>query len=132
MKFDVEHKPLASFSFSSLTDIVLLLLIFFLLTSQFVIGNGVKVELPKTKNAEKSQRSPLIVSIDANGKTYFKGKEITLEKLDKFFRSTKESDKQSLIIRADKSAALEYVVKVIDLARGAGIVKFTVQTEKTN
>ncbi len=42
MKFEISNKPLAVFSYSSLTDIVLLLVIFFLLTSQFVIHTGCK------------------------------------------------------------------------------------------
>lgn len=49
MKFQTSNKPIALFSFSSLTDIVMLLLIFFLLTSQFVIQTGVKVKLPGAK-----------------------------------------------------------------------------------
>ncbi|HRI48364.1 MAG TPA: biopolymer transporter ExbD, partial [Ignavibacteriaceae bacterium] len=52
MKFETTNKPLAAFSYSSLTDIVMLLLIFFLLTSQFVIQTGVKVKLPGAKNNE--------------------------------------------------------------------------------
>ena len=131
MNFETEHKPLASFSFSSLTDIVLLLLIFFLLTSQFVIGNGIPVDLPKTKTTEKTKISPVTVSIDKEGKIYFKGKRISKEKLGSEFEAIrKKKNVESIIIRADKETALENVVAVIDLARGAGIEKFTVQTEK--
>ena len=53
MKFKTSNEPLASFSYSSLTDIVMLLLIFFLLTSQFVIQTGVKVKLPGSETNEK-------------------------------------------------------------------------------
>ena len=131
MNFETEHKPLASFSFSSLTDIVLLLLIFFLLTSQFVIGNGISVDLPKTKTTEKTKISPVTVSIDKEGKIYFKGKRISKEKLEREFAAIRnEKNVESIIIRADRETALENVVSVIDLARGAGIEKFTVQTEK--
>ena len=53
MKFEMTKKPISIFSFSSLTDIVMLLLIFFMLTSQFVVQTGVKVKLPGAKNNEQ-------------------------------------------------------------------------------
>ncbi len=132
MNFDTKLKPLASFSFSSLTDIVLLLLIFFLLTSQFVINNGVSVQLPKTENSEKTQPTRLIVTINSSGKIFFEGNPVSTEKLKKLLAEKTKGNKteSSLIIRADKATELENVVKVIDAAKGAGIVKFTVQTEK--
>ncbi len=132
MKFELEHKPLATFSFSSLTDIVLLLLIFFLLTSQFVISNGINVNLPKTKNATSVFASRLIVNIDSEGNIFFKGKKITTAKLNEEFRELDKKTFNNLIIRADNNVKLEIVVKVIDIARGNGIEKFTVQTEKVN
>ncbi len=132
MKFELEHKPLATFSFSSLTDIVLLLLIFFLLTSQFVISNGINVNLPKTKNATSVSASRLIVNIDSEGNIFFKGKKISTTKLNEEFRELDKKTFNNLIIRADNNVKLEIVVKVIDIARGNGIEKFTVQTEKVN
>ncbi len=63
MKFEISNKPLAVFSYSSLTDIVLLLVIFFLLTSQFVIQTGVKVKLPGSQTNEQAEPTQLVVTI---------------------------------------------------------------------
>ena len=63
MKFEISNKPLAVFSYSSLTDIVLLLVIFFLLTSQFVIQTGVKVKLPGSQTNEQAELTQLVVTI---------------------------------------------------------------------
>ena len=57
MRFSTSNQPLSVFSYSSLTDIVLLLVIFFLLSSQFVIQTGVKVKLPGSKTNESSENS---------------------------------------------------------------------------
>ncbi len=130
MKFEPEHKPLASFSFSSLTDIVLLLLIFFLLTSQFVINNGVTVNLPKTEHSAKANKTKIIVSLDAAGNIFFAGKKTNLEELENSLKKMEEAGEKSLILRADKDVTLEKVVRIIDVAKGCGIEKFTVQTEK--
>jgi biopolymer transport protein ExbD len=133
MKFEMNNKKLVLFSFSSLTDIVMLLLIFFLLTSQFVIQTGVKLQLPGAKQNEQIVPSKLIVSIDAEGKVYVGTENVSLDrlagKLDEIKRTTNES---TLVIRADKSVDLEIVIRVIDEAKGVEISKFTIETEKEN
>lgn len=131
MKFETSNKPLSMFSYSSLTDIVMLLLIFFLLTSQFVIQTGVKVKLPGAKNNEQVAPAKLVVSITSSGRIYFNNKEVAIDelagKLSKAFNTQKDSN---LIIHSDKDAKLEIVIKVIDAAKGIGINKFTIETEK--
>lgn len=131
MKLTTTNKPLNGFSYSSLTDIVMLLLIFFLLTSQFIIQTGVKVKLPGSKNNEQSISSPLIVTITENKQLYF-GNDITSLELLPAKLSSAKSDIQdnNLIIKADKSVNIDMVIKVIDLAKGVGIDKFTIETEK--
>ncbi|MDX9925200.1 MAG: biopolymer transporter ExbD [Ignavibacteriaceae bacterium] len=131
MKFQTSNKPLSMFSFSSLTDIVMLLLIFFLLTSQFVIQTGVKVKLPGAKNNEQTAPSKLVVSVTDAQKIYLGTEEVNIMtlpgKLEMQLNSTKESN---LIIRADKTVSIEFVIKIIDVAKGIGIDKFTIETEK--
>ncbi|MCK9281932.1 MAG: biopolymer transporter ExbD [Melioribacteraceae bacterium] len=131
MKFQTSNKPLSMFSFSSLTDIVMLLLIFFLLTSQFVIQTGVKVKLPGAKNNEQTAPSKLVVSVTDAQKIYLGSEEVNIltlpGKLEMQMKSTTEAN---LIIRADKTVSIEFVIKIIDVAKGIGIDKFTIETEK--
>ena len=64
MNFDLEDKStLVEFSHSSLTDIVMSLLIFFLLTSQFVVLTGVKVTLPGSKANSSTDAAQIVVVI---------------------------------------------------------------------
>jgi biopolymer transport protein ExbD len=131
MKFNTSHEPMAVFSYSSLTDIVILLLIFFLLTSQFVIQTGVKVKLPASKTNEQTVPSQLIVTLTAGGAIYAGKDEVTVDELPARLALMKgQGEEQNLIIRADKSVAVDLVIKVIDAARATGIDKFTIQTEK--
>lgn len=121
------------FNFSSLTDIVMLLLIFFLLTSQFVVQTGVKVKLPGAKNNEQLSTSKFIVTLTQTGGIYLGEEASTIEELGAKLGILKAAAKEeNLIIRADKSVPIELVIKVIDAARGAGIEKFTLETEKEN
>lgn len=131
MKFEISNKPLSVFSYSSLTDIVLLLVIFFLLTSQFVIQTGVKVKLPGSQTNEQSEPTQLIVTITAENAFYIGAEQIGIDQLATKLKESKQINNQSsLIIRADKTVQIDYVIKVIDAAKSVGIGKFTIETEK--
>ena len=110
---------------------MLLLLIFFLLTSQFVIQTGVKIKLPGSKTNEQVSVSRLIVAINEEGRVYVGKKEVSIDalagELETVLQSTTD---RNLIIRADKSVNIDLVIKVIDSAKGIGIEKFTIETEK--
>ena len=133
MKLEMNNKPLVAFSVSSLTDIVMLLLIFFLLTSQFVLQTGVKIKLPGAKNNEQLAPSKLVVTLSDKGEIFIGEERIQLEMLaGKLNQLKASSPENNLILRADKSVPVELVIKVIDSARGIGIQKFTIETEKVN
>ena len=133
MKLEMNNKPLVAFSVSSLTDIVMLLLIFFLLTSQFVLQTGVKIKLPGAKHNEQLAPSKLVVTLSDKGEIFIGDERIQLEMLaGKLNQLKASSPENNLILRADKSVPVELVIKVIDSARGIGIQKFTIETEKIN
>lgn len=131
MKFETSRKPLSVFSLSSLTDIVFLLLVFFLLTSQFVIQTGVKVKLPSAKMNEQSMPTKLIVSITEDNTIYVGSDQTEMNlvaiRLDELKENITENN---LIIRADKTVAIDLVIQIIDAAKGVGIDRFTIETEK--
>lgn len=133
MKLEMTNKPLVTFSVSSLTDIVMLLLIFFLLTSQFVLQTGVKIKLPGAKNNEQLAPSKLVVTLSDKGEIFVGDERFQLEALaGKLNKIKASSPENNLILRADKSVPVDLVIKVIDAARGIGIQKFTIETEKVN
>ena len=132
MKFETNNRPLTVFNFSSLTDIVMLLLIFFLITSQFVIQTGVKVKLPGAKNNETAVQTKMVVTITDKNQLYLGNKETSIDMLAGGLEGIKQSSGESnLIIRADKSVKIDLIIRVIDAAKGIGIDKFTIETEKT-
>ena len=131
MKFKVSNEPLSIFAYSSLTDIVMLLLIFFLLTSQFVIQTGVKVKLPGSKTNQEAVPSKLVVTLTSGGGIFVQNEEISVSALPAKLESIKLGKlEDNLIISADKSVAIDLVIKVIDAAKSIGIEKFTIQTER--
>ena len=133
MKFKLSNQPLSVFSYASLTDMVLLLTIFFLLTSQFVMQTGVKVKLPGSKTNEQSEPTKMMVTITSEGIIYAGPNQTTIDMLSgKLTEMRGVSEEGSLVIRADKTVQIDLVIKVIDAAKSVGIGKFTIETEKEN
>jgi len=131
MKFQMSKQPLSIFAYSSLTDIVMLLVVFFLLTSQFVIQTGVKVKLPGSKLNERSEPTMLIVTLTEAGGVYLGSDEVGIDQLAfKLGEAKAETQLDNLIIRSDKSVSIEMIIKVIDAAKASAIDKFTIETEK--
>ena len=116
MALKSRNKVSPNFNMSSMTDIVFLLLIFFMLTSTLVSPNALKLLLPnrKSKTLEKQTVS---VSITKELEFYInenKTIEINLENELKSLLAN-EID-PAIILHADKTVAIEYVVKVMDIA----------------
>ncbi len=101
---------------SSMTDIVFLLLIFFMLTSTLVTVNALDIILPKAQGKTENNKSTAI-SITKNLDFYIdkkKVKEVELEQylLDKL----KSEDNPTIVLRAEEGVPIEKAVKVLDIA----------------
>ncbi|GJM32857.1 MAG: biopolymer transporter ExbD [Saprospiraceae bacterium] len=112
-------KVSAEFSMSSLTDIIFLLLIFFMLTSSLVAPNALNLKLPgssKTKVTTTSKTDD--VSIRKDGRYYLNNKRVELAALDQqLARMAKgKSGKLNITISPDSGTPTEYVVAIMDIA----------------
>lgn len=111
-------KPMAMFSQSSLTDIVLLLLIFFLLTSSFVSNFGIKVNIPKAESGSPARSQYITVSISNDNQYYVAGDLTTKTELANAIRSEYQKyPDRALVLRADKNARVDEAVQVMNIAQ---------------
>jgi biopolymer transport protein ExbD len=117
--FSAKHKPIATFSQVGLSDVTMLLLIFFLLTSSFISEQGFKVNLPKA-NTQVSGAGGLIVVINSENKIWFMGKERSPEALKDILAQNK-GEQQVVQIRADELALHRTVSFVANAAQEAGL-----------
>jgi biopolymer transport protein ExbD len=131
MNFQMEHKPLDVFNFSSLADIVLQLLIFFLLTSAFMLQTGIKVQVPKAQSADAVQeRKEIMVSVTKENQIFLNGNPTTVEKLSEEVKPLLvDKENQVILLKADKEVSLQNAVTVIDVIKAAGGTKFLIATE---
>lgn len=102
---------------SSMTDIVFLLLIFFMLTSTLVTTNALDLILPKSGGkTEKSQN--ISVSIDENLNYYIDKTPVEVAMIEtKLQKMLGGQEKPSIVIRAEKSVPIDNVVTILDIAR---------------
>lgn len=122
------RKANANFNMSSMTDIVFLLLIFFMVTSTLINPNALKLDLPKSTN-QTSNRPQVVVSIDKNQVFYLNAKVIPFSRLEsQIVELLTNSDEPCVSIEAEKSVPIEQVVKVMNIAKTYGY-KFILATQ---
>lgn len=130
MKFSTTHRPLSVFSYSSLTDIVFLLLIFFLLSSSFVLQTGIKVQLPKSATAEQQPQTQIVITVTTDGRIYLNTEQLTVDALGARLAPLVSRDPEKLvIIKADQSVSLQSAVQVMDIAKGVGAQRLLIATQ---
>jgi biopolymer transport protein ExbD len=129
MKLRSNTPPITSFSMQSLTDIVFLLLIFFLLSSTFILQTGIKVQLPRTTAGEPSSERTLVLSITGDGSVYLNEELVSRPLLVARIRQQLVNRDQIIILRADKTLSLDKVVEVMNVAKTAGGSRFLIATE---
>ena len=111
-------QPLSLFSQSSLTDIVLLLLIFFLLTSSFVTNFGSKVDIPKAETGAQTESQFISVAVTEKGEFYVDGSLTSSGMLPSAIREARSKKPEgTLVLRADKDAIIDNAVRVMNIAK---------------
>lgn len=113
------NKVSAEFNMSSLTDIIFLLLIFFMLTSTLVAPNALNLKLPGSSRNKVVNPSRMDdVGISDSGNYFLNGKRITLTELEGQLRSKtlRSSEKVNITISPETGAPVEFVVAVMDIA----------------
>jgi biopolymer transport protein ExbD len=114
---------------TSLIDVIFMLLIFFAVSSTFLEQPGMKLELPAAQSADIAQVKSYILFLAEDGAMRLNEKPVTLADLPKTLEAAlPQMAEQSLTLFADKNVAHGNVVKVMDLARQAGVKKLVVAT----
>ena len=112
-----------------LIDIVFQLLIFFMLTSSFIMQPGIKVNLPKAVTSEVVKFENIELLITGENVTYLNGQVVTLQELKMLLKQAAKRE-QTILIKADKRASLGRVVEIWDLARDLGISQINIATNQ--
>jgi biopolymer transport protein ExbD len=124
----MEEKEFDYINMIPFIDVMLVLLTIVLMTSTFVAGGIIPVELPKVVAEHEKTMKSNIVEIDNTGVIYYQGKQVTLPDLRQKVVSVPRD--ASFLIRADKNIPLQNFVEVIDVIKTLGFKKISLQTEQ--
>ena len=116
------NKVDASFNMSSMTDIVFLLLIFFMVTSTLVAPNALKLLLPKSSHQTKAQKPITTVSITKDLQFAIETEIVPFSELEPRLKAkigpvTDPKEAPTISLHVDKSVPMEEVVKVMNIAK---------------
>jgi len=108
-----------------LIDVVFQLLIFFVLTSTFQTNPSFRVKLPKAKNKDVTQDpKAVVISIGKDGRIEVDGKGVDERELQmRLCAAAQEDASTGVNIRADEATQHQFVIRVMDAARGCGLEK---------
>ena len=116
MALKSRNKVSAAFSMSSMTDIVFLLLIFFMLTSTLVTTNALDLVLPNS-TAQTVKKQRVSVSINENLEYFIDKELVELKYIEaELIEKLAGQEDQVVVLRVDKAVAIEHAVPVMDIA----------------
>lgn len=130
MVLQSSYKTKPSISPISIADIVLLLLIFFLLTSTYVAQTGIKVGLPKSSAHHALSEKNVIITVTINGEIYINDHQTSLDNIiEDLSEAISQTTEKGVIIRADQIMQLGRIVEIMDYARKSGAEKLLIATK---
>ena len=131
----IKRSSIAStLSLTPLIDVVFLLLIFFLVTSEFdEEEQRLDIVLPSATSAVPMTSKPreIVIDVDEEGIVYLRGQETSLDELGRLLRIAVASNptNQTVVIRADRQSTFQPVVSVMDVCNRTGISDYSVTTQ---
>ena len=118
------NKVSAEFNMSSLTDIIFLLLIFFMLTSSLVTPNALNLSLPGSRSTSPpSKKKATTLKIERNGTYTLNGTKVSLSAVERQMKKLKQAEGKNavMVISPHSQAKNDKVVAVLDAAYRYGI-----------
>ncbi len=116
MAIQTRNKLKIDFSMASMSDLVFLLLIFFMLTSTLVAPNAIKLLLPSSNSRTIEPPPKIIVSINQNHEYFLQGIQISETALEaSLMKQLAGFESVSIRLEADKNIPVQFVVNVIDI-----------------
>src|SRR5688500_2969532 len=126
-----DDEEISGINVTPLVDIVLVLLIIFMVTANFIVHKTVEVDLPRAAHGGETVQGLVNVVMDKDGKIYFDGVEVAESVLlEECTKALQKDPATRAVIRADQSLAYGRVMRLIESVKGQGIAKVAVNIQK--
>ena len=111
-------------------DVVFILLIFFIVTANFIKEPGLEVNRPDSETAEPTENAAILIAVGNAGEIYMDGRRIDKRQVKaNVVRLLAENPQGSVVIQADEQAIADTIIKVMDGAREAGVYNISLASE---
>lgn len=129
-----KRKVVADINITPFTDVVLVLLIIFMITTPMLTQHSLKINLPKAQNTEQSQETKNIeITIDKDGLMYLDGLQLHSKYLEEAVKGALlKNPQRAVIIKGDRDIKYNLVIQVVDIAKKAGATKFALALDKAD
>ena len=122
----------ARFELLPLLDVIFLLLIFFIFVMlKMTMQSNIKVDLPQLVSSIQQTEESIMISINANNKTFINEQEIDIQELTEKMLQLQKGTNKPILIRGDQQSDLGIALNILDQLRQAGFEKVAFATEKT-
>ena len=111
-------------------DVVFILLIFFIVTANFIKDPGLEINRPDSETAEITENAAILIAIGPAGEIYMDGRRIDVRQVKaNVIRLMAENHQGAVVMQAAKKATAEKIIAVMDEVREAGVIDISIASE---
>jgi biopolymer transport protein ExbD len=130
-QFQNQNRTIDKMETSAFADIIFLLLIFFLLSSSFILPTEIPVNPPKSDSPDTAEDQSIVVTLTKSGDSFVDDEKVPFAELGAALAARLENAPvKAVAVRGDESISLGLLVEVMDLARNAGAEKLAIAAER--
>jgi len=133
MEFRRRLKPQAEVDIVPLIDVMFQLVVFFMVSSTFIVTPGISLVLPESSSAEPVAMSKLVVSIVSQEEVYLNQDRYTLQSLDGGLKALRDEDRsqiKTVVVEGDRNVSYSLMVSVLDVLRMNGFKGINLKTRE--
>ena len=124
------ERVMSEINIAPFTDVVLVLLVIFMITTPLIMQPEIKVDLPAAKSAQSEVHKTVTVLLDPRGYIFIDEKKVESKDLaDNIALKLKEDPEIPVVLKADRKVVYDNVVNAIDACKQGGARKFALAVE---
>ena len=131
MQFRRRLKTSATVDLIPMIDVVFQLVVFFMVSSTFILTPGININLPESTTAEPVAVSKLVITVVGENEIYVNKDRYSLSQFAKALESIERDEGGSLILEGDSGVEYSLLVKVLDILRKNGYYGVNLRTKET-
>lgn len=132
-RYKLEEKDFSEINITPFTDVVLVLLIIFMITSPFLMSGSFKVKLPESVTAEKEITQGAEVYMTSASEVYINNTKVLLTELPVYLKiEFGKKNNKDVIVKADKEVKHGDFIKLLDVLKTSGAQKLLISTKKVD